>query len=122
MEAASDAVERKKEEDMRKMEQELHFKECYKLMQQMLKDGLNVVEVEQGYVDRSLNEGLHWVSSVYKVFDNEGNEVREATRNEIGMTEFIACNIRGHKLFYEHHEDGMSINMKNMIEWYEKYK
>ena len=120
VEAASDAVERKKEEDMRKMEQEQKFKEWYGLMQQMLKEGLNVVEVERGYVDRS--EGLHWVPSVYKVFDNEGNEVREATRNEIGRAEFIACNIRGHKLFYEHHKDGMNINMKNMIEWYEKYK
>lgn len=121
VEAASDDVERKKEEERRKKEQEQRFKEWYSLMQQMLKEGLNVVEVERGYIDRGLNEDLQWVPSVYKVFDNEGNEVREATRNEIGMAEFIACNIRGHELFYEHHKDGMNINMKNMIEWYEKY-
>ena len=122
VEAASDDVERKKEEERRKMEQEQRFKEWYSLMRQMLKEGLNIVEVERGYLDRNDNVGLYWVPSVFKVFDNEENEVRAATRNEIGMAEFIARNIRGHKLFYEHHEDGMNINMKNMIEWYEKYK
>lgn len=122
VEAASDDVQRKQEDEKRRVEQELRFNEYYELIQQMLSEGLNIVETERGYVHHVSNKGFEWVSAVFKILDNEGNEVREATRNEKGMAEFIAMIIRGHELFYEHHKDGMNINMKDMVEWYNKYK
>ena len=122
VEAADDNVERKKEEERRLIEQELRFKDWYGTIQQMLSEGLNIVETQKGYVNYNVDKEFNWVPSVYNVLDNKGNEVRKATTSEIGMVNFVARYIRGHELFYEHHEDGMNINMKEMIEWYEKYK
>lgn len=122
VEAANDDVQRKQEDEKRRVEQELRFNEYYELIQQMLSEGLNIVETERGYIQHVNDNDFEWVSAVFKILDNEGNEVREATRNEKGMAEFIAMIIRSHKLFYKHHEDGTNINMKDMVEWYNKYK
>ena len=90
-------------------------------MKELVQSGVNIIETVKGDV-KLINGKYQWIPSVFKVFDNKGNELREATREEIGKIDWIHVNVRGHELYYDYHEDGANIDLKETIEWYENYK
>ena len=109
------------QEAKRDRERKERFENYYNEMKELVNSGINIVETVKGDVKR-INGELKWVPSVFKVFDNDGNELREATRDEISKVDWIHVNVRRHNLYYDHHEDGANVDLKETIEWYEKYK
>ena len=106
-----------------KMERERRerFEMFYNEMKELVQSGINIVETAKRGVKR-IDDKLEWVPPVFKVFDDDGNELREATRDEISKIDWIMINVRCHNLYYDYHEDGANVDLKETVEWYEKYK
>ena len=107
-----------------KMERERRerFERFYNEMKELVQSGINIVETAKGHVGRISGDEMEWISPVFKVFDADGNELREATRDEKAKIDWIMKYVRGHNLYYDYHEDGANVDLKETIEWYEKYK